>query len=78
MKSFFIPKIGDNFDKKYCEVIEKIDTETKERYLYYQSKEKFKELFVNYTFVKSEFLPFSDKEKEMVLIIEILLFLLKV
>ena len=55
MKSFFIPKIGDNFDKKYCEVIEKIDTETKERYLYYQSKEKFKELFVNYTFVKSEF-----------------------
>ncbi len=55
MKSFFILKIGDNFDNKYCEGIEKIDTESKERYLYYQSKEKFKELFVNYTFVKSEF-----------------------
>ena len=58
--------------------MKELKTETKERYLYYQSKEKFKELFVNYTFVKSEFLPFSDKEKEMVLVIEILLFLLKV
>ena len=56
MKSFFIPKIGDNFDKKYCEGIEKIDTETKERYLYYMSKEKFKELFFNYTFIKEEVL----------------------
>ena len=63
MKSFFIPKIGDNFDKKYCEGIEKIDTETKERYLYYMSKEKFKDLFFNYTFIKEEVLANHYEKK---------------
>ena len=54
MKSPFIPKDGDNFDKRYCEGIEQIDTQTKERYQYYKSKSKFKTLFINYTFVREE------------------------
>ena len=54
MKSPFIPTNGDNFDKRYCEGIEHIDTKTEERYLYYKSKSKFKTLFINYTFVREE------------------------
>ena len=54
MKSPFVPKDGDNFDKRYCEGIEQIDTQTKERYQYYRSKSKFKTLFINYTFVREE------------------------
>ena len=54
MKSPFIPKDGDNFDKRYCEGVEHIDTQTKERYQYYKSKSKFKTLFLNYTFIREE------------------------
>ena len=54
LKSPFIPKNGDNFDKRYCEGVEQIDTQTKERYQYYKSKSKFKTLFINYTFVREE------------------------
>ena len=54
MKSPFVPKEGDNFDKRYCEGIEQIDTETRERYQYYKSKSRFKTLFLNYTFVREE------------------------
>ena len=54
MKSPFVPKDGDNFDKRYCEGVEQIDTQTKERYQYYKSKSKFKTLFINYTFVRDE------------------------
>ncbi len=56
MKSFFIPKNGDNFDRKYCEGIEKVDSETRRRYSYYMNKEKYKDLFLGYTFVKKELL----------------------
>ena len=56
MKSFFIPKNGDNFDKKYCEGIEKIDSETRRRYSYYMNRDKYKDLFLGYTFVKNELL----------------------
>ena len=56
MKSFFIPKNGDNFDRKYCEGIEKVDTDTRRRYTYYMNREKYKDLFLGYTFVKKELL----------------------
>jgi serine/threonine protein kinase len=62
MKSFFIPKNGDNFDRKYCEGIEKIDSETRRRYSYYMSKDRYKDLFRNYTFVKKELLNGERKE----------------
>ena len=54
MKSPFVPKDGDNFDKRYCEGVENIDTQTKERYQYYKSKSKFRTLFLNYTFIREE------------------------
>ena len=54
MKSPFVPKDGDNFDKRYCEGVEHVDTQTKERYQYYKSKSKFKTLFLNYTFIREE------------------------
>jgi len=54
LKSPFVPKEGDNFDKRYCEGIEQIDTQTRERYQYYKSKNKYKTLFLNYTFVREE------------------------
>ncbi len=53
----FIPKNGDNFDRRYCEKVDKIDTATNERYLFYKGKEKYKEIFINYTFVREDLIP---------------------
>ena len=36
MKCPFVPKDGDNFDIRYCESVQHIDTLTKERYQYYK------------------------------------------
>ena len=58
----YIPKYGDNFDKKYCEAKESIDKETMERYHIYRNKESFKNIFLNYTFVRDEV---QDKEKNL-------------
>jgi len=55
----FIPKIGDNFDKKYCESADKYGQETKERYESYMKNENFKNVFINYTFYYKE----EEKEK---------------
>ena len=54
ISSPFVPKMGDNFDKKYCEGVEKIGNETQERYQYYMSKEKYNIIFNNYTFMCPE------------------------
>ena len=54
MSSPFTPKMGDNFDKRYCEGVEKIGSETQERYRYYMSKEKYSIIFNNYTFMFPE------------------------
>ena len=50
----YIPKYGDNFDKKYCEAKENIDKETIERYQIYRNKESFKNIFLDYTFIREE------------------------
>ena len=60
IKASFLPKLGDNFDKKYCEGIEKIGTQTEERYQYYMSKEKYKDLFKNYTFIRNDIQEVSN------------------
>ena len=49
IKSPFLPKIGDNFDKKYCERVDNIDTQTKDRYYKYMNSDKFENLFLGYT-----------------------------
>ena len=46
----FIPKIGDNFDKKYCESVDKIGIDTKERYEAYIKADNYKEAFLNFTY----------------------------
>ena len=54
MISPFIPKSEDNFDKKYCEAVENIDTLTREKYSYYMSSDKYKIAFNNYTFIRDD------------------------
>jgi len=51
LTSPFIPKNGDNFDKRYCEGADKIGNDTYERYQGYYKTENFTEVFRNYTFV---------------------------
>lgn len=45
----FIPKLGDNFDKKYCEGPDKIGDTTKERYEKYVREENFHIAFKHFT-----------------------------
>lgn len=50
----FIPKNGDNFDKKYCEGIEKLGNDTRMRYESYLKNENFPYIFNNFTFINNE------------------------
>lgn len=45
----FIPKVGDNFDSKYCNAPEKIGMDTKEKYENYLRNESFKDAFKGFT-----------------------------
>ena len=51
IKAPFIPKKGGNYDKKYCEAVEKITETTFERYQTYLNKKNFAEIFAGYTFI---------------------------
>jgi len=53
----FIPKIGDNFDAKYCNAPDKIGNDTKEKYDSYLRDQNFKEIFKCFTF-------YNDGNKE--------------
>ena len=47
----FSPKINhDNYDKKYCEEIEKVGYETNNRYEEYKANEHYKDIFYGFTF----------------------------
>ena len=50
----FVPYIGGNFDKKYCEAIENLSQETLERYQGYRDKKNFRHLFEGYTYINYE------------------------
>ena len=56
----FIPPKGGNFDKKYCEAIEKLSQETIERYQVYRSKKNFEHLFEGYTYINYELNPITS------------------
>ena len=47
----FIPPKGGNYDKKYCEAVEKHSQETLERYQGYRDKKNFGHLFEGYTYI---------------------------
>ena len=57
IKSPFIPKLGDNFDEKYCNKLEQIGINTNERYF------KIKESF-NYKVAFNDFYYFSREDEE--------------
>ena len=50
----FIPGKDGNYDKKYCEGVEKLSEETLERYQNYREKNNFTNLFDGYTYVNIE------------------------
>ena len=56
-KAPFIPKNGGNYDKKYCEAIEKISDTKKDRYRKYKCQNNFEKLFENYTYINYELIP---------------------
>jgi len=57
MKAPFLPKVGDNFDKKYCDAPDKMGEETKERY-----QVIFRELSSNKVF--NDFLNYDAYDKK--------------
>ena len=59
IKSPFIPKLGDNFDEKYCNKPDQIGINTKERYI------KIKEGF-NYKLVFKDFFYFNREEQDKI------------
>jgi hypothetical protein len=50
IESPFKPKIGDNFDKKYCEAAEKIGLDTRSRYEHYIMEDSYNHIFRNFTY----------------------------
>ena len=55
----FVPKKTGNYDKKYCEVIEKISDTTLDRYQNYLNQKNFKHVFDGYTCINIEMLQNS-------------------
>ena len=62
IKSPFTIKGDFNYDKKYCEALDKLSPETIERYQSYMKKEDFNSLFVNYTCTDNLLLYNSDTQ----------------
>ena len=54
LENSFIPKDELNFDKKYCENIDKISNETFERYKEYMRKDDYTKIFEGFTFFNNE------------------------
>lgn len=54
IESPFIPRIGDNFDKRYCESQDKLGNDTLERYQKYIRDVNFPNVFLNFTCINNE------------------------
>ena len=54
MKAPFLPKSERNYDKKFCNEIERISEETMERYQYYINDKNYSYLFRGYTYFNSD------------------------
>ena len=54
LENSFLPKDELNFDKKYCENIDKISNETFERYKEYMRKDDYTKIFEGFTFFNNE------------------------
>ena len=60
MEAPFIPKKTGNYDKKYCEVVEKISDTTLERYHNYKNDKNYKHVFDGYTCINIELIQNSN------------------
>ena len=60
----FIPEKRDNFDKRYCESVDKISEETKIRYEEIICGESFKKSFVNFYYNKDEVKKIEKKNSK--------------
>ncbi len=58
----FMPKLGDNFDAKYCNALEILGNATKEKYEQYLREDYCKEVFKDFYFNSNE-LDSTDKNK---------------
>ena len=56
----FVPKKSGNFDKKYCEGVEKVSETTLERYQTYLRKKNFKHIFDGYTYINNELIQNTE------------------
>ena len=56
----FVPKVGDNFDAKYCNAIEKIGNDTREKYEQFMREDSYKEAFKDFNYYFNELDP-NDK-----------------
>jgi hypothetical protein len=62
----YVPRNGDNFDKKYCEGIDKVGNDTYERYQIYYKTDNFQEVFKNYTYIDlSDLKEVIEKENKV-------------
>ena len=59
---FLPPTNKENFDKKYCEGVDKVGEETIERYELYWQSDLYEGVFVNYTFVNMNYISKFDKK----------------
>jgi hypothetical protein len=49
----FVPKVGDNFDKRYCESQDKLGNSTMERYQKYVREDSYLYAFHNFTYINN-------------------------
>ena len=56
----FVPKKSGNYDKKYCEGVEKVSETTLERYQSYLNKRNFKHIFDGYTYINTELIQNTE------------------
>ena len=62
MQAPFVPKKSGNFDKKYCELIEKISNTTLDRYQEYLNQKNFRHVFDGYTCINLEMIQNTINE----------------
>ena len=60
MQAPFVPKKAGNYDKKYCEGVEKVSETTLERYQGYITKKNFKHIFDGYTYINNELIQNTE------------------
>ena len=63
----YIPKVGDNYNKKYCQMDDKLNQSTIMRYQKYRNEKNYKEVFLNYTwdeFFKAEVNEYYNNMKK--------------